>query len=502
MLFVAAVMAPLFAQVPALSAERRAVALQWDGVGGPVPGVLDLAPDGSGTLRFQLVKPERLCIGTISMAEGQAGGSWALACGGGMAASGRYTREGREALGEGRGTDTGGRAVSFAVGQALSPPPGDAAKAAPPATEPQKSGAKQPEGRKEEPAKRPATAAPSREQAATTTDALNEAELRKARERNWESSVRSAAAATRHAPAVGTNANQLTSIELDALTAQFKPCWNPNVGGRNVVDLVVEVEVYANPDGTIAQARPRQNVRLASDPFYQSAVDAAMRAVLRPKCGGIGGRPLPLPREKYEQWKAFVLVFDPKAMLGASAPGTPAAIADGASKAGDPCSLAGLGLDFGLSVIALNLSCRLLSGLGAQAALAQQYLDDPVKRAEILKDCVERYRQQPDAAGQSDSQLRQRCAAIGAGFPLLVHLGGFPTAAEQAEAVDGCVAAGGALTDDGRDALRARCVEEVSARSAAARDPRTNAIEIRSTAPPADAAKPAGRAPGRPKAAP
>ena len=49
MLFVAAVMAPLFAQVPALSAERRAVALQWDGVGGPVPGVLDLAPDGSGT---------------------------------------------------------------------------------------------------------------------------------------------------------------------------------------------------------------------------------------------------------------------------------------------------------------------------------------------------------------------------------------------------------------------------------------------------------------------
>ena len=111
-------------------------------------------------------------------------------------------------------------------------------------------------------------------------------------------------------------AQQLTGSELDGVREQFKPCWNPNFGGRNAADLVVEVEIYANPDGTIAQARPRQNIRMASDPFYQSAVDAAMRAVLRPQCGGINGTALRLPREKYEQWKSFVLVFDPKAMLG------------------------------------------------------------------------------------------------------------------------------------------------------------------------------------------
>jgi hypothetical protein len=111
-------------------------------------------------------------------------------------------------------------------------------------------------------------------------------------------------------------AAQLTGSELDGVRDQFKPCWNPNFGGRNAQDLIVEIEIYANPDGTIAQARPRQNLRMASDSFYASARDAALRAVLNPKCGGIGVTPLKLPREKYETWKAFVLVFNPKEMLG------------------------------------------------------------------------------------------------------------------------------------------------------------------------------------------
>ncbi|MBL8706420.1 MAG: hypothetical protein JNM30_16330, partial [Rhodospirillales bacterium] len=230
------------------------------------------------------------------------------------------------------------------------------------------------------------------------------------------------------------------------------------------------------------------------------------RAVLRPQCGGIGGRPLPLPREKYEQWKAFVLVFDPKAMLGAKASGAPDAVA--AAGAGDqPCSIPGPGLDFGLSVLAANLGCRLLSGLGEQAALAQQYQTDRAKRADILRNCLERFKEQPEVAGESDGQLRQRCAAIGPSFPLMVYLGGFPTATERAQAVDACVANEDAagMAEDRRAIVRARCADDVSARTAAARDPQRNMVEIRSNAPPP--ADPAGstarpREPRRPKPAP
>jgi hypothetical protein len=103
---------------------------------------------------------------------------------------------------------------------------------------------------------------------------------------------------------------QLTSDELDAVRGRIRPCWNPNFGGRNAQDLVVEVEIWANPDGTVLKAQPRANIRM-SDPFFQSAAAAATRAVLNERC-----QPLPLPREKYEQWKFFVLVFDPKAMAG------------------------------------------------------------------------------------------------------------------------------------------------------------------------------------------
>jgi hypothetical protein len=104
---------------------------------------------------------------------------------------------------------------------------------------------------------------------------------------------------------------QITATDLDAVRERIRPCWNPNFGGRNAQELVVEIEVWANPDGTVLKAQPRTNMRMSSDPFYQSAAAAAMRAVLNERC-----QPLPLPREKYEQWKFFVLVFDPKQMLG------------------------------------------------------------------------------------------------------------------------------------------------------------------------------------------
>jgi hypothetical protein len=100
---------------------------------------------------------------------------------------------------------------------------------------------------------------------------------------------------------------QITAADLDAVREQIRPCWNPTIAGRNAKGMVVELEVWANPDGTVLKAVPRSNVPMSTDPYYQSAVAAAMRAVFNPRC-----QPLPLPADKYEQWKHFVLIFDPK----------------------------------------------------------------------------------------------------------------------------------------------------------------------------------------------
>jgi hypothetical protein len=49
---------------------------------------------------------------------------------------------------------------------------------------------------------------------------------------------------------------------------------------------------------------------MKSDPFFRSAAESALRAVLNPRCN-----PLRLPPEKYEQWQTMTLNFDPREMF-------------------------------------------------------------------------------------------------------------------------------------------------------------------------------------------
>lgn len=106
-------------------------------------------------------------------------------------------------------------------------------------------------------------------------------------------------------------ARQLTVSELDAIRSQIERCWNVPIGAREAGDLVVEVNVDMNPDGTVQRARLiDRNGRYGSDSFYRAAADSAMRAVLNPRCS-----PLRLPPDKYETWKNFTLNFNPRDML-------------------------------------------------------------------------------------------------------------------------------------------------------------------------------------------
>ena len=103
----------------------------------------------------------------------------------------------------------------------------------------------------------------------------------------------------------------MTISELDAVARQFRKCWNVPAGARDAEDLLVEIFVRANPDGTIRQAKILNQGRMRSDPFYRTAAESALRAVLNPICS-----PLKLPPKKYERWKVMKLNFDPRAMFG------------------------------------------------------------------------------------------------------------------------------------------------------------------------------------------
>ncbi len=90
---------------------------------------------------------------------------------------------------------------------------------------------------------------------------------------------------------------------------QIARCWNVPAGARDAKDLVVEVRVTVDPDGTVRQATIVDQGRLG-DPFYRAAAESARRAFFNPLC-----RPLHLPPDKYAIWKDLVVDFSPKDIL-------------------------------------------------------------------------------------------------------------------------------------------------------------------------------------------
>ena len=102
----------------------------------------------------------------------------------------------------------------------------------------------------------------------------------------------------------------LTQDELSALRRQIAGCWNMPAGAKDAKDLIVEIKVWTNQDRTVQRAEVVDTGRMSRDPYYRTAAESALRAVKHPECN-----PLMLPLNKYDQWKVFTFVFNPREML-------------------------------------------------------------------------------------------------------------------------------------------------------------------------------------------
>lgn len=103
--------------------------------------------------------------------------------------------------------------------------------------------------------------------------------------------------------------NEITITELDALIGQLKKCWYVDKGMKDWKDQSVEIHVKINAMGIVEKAEIVDQTRLRSDPLWRTAAEKALRASLDPEC-----QPLPLPADKYTQWKDMIINFDPKDM--------------------------------------------------------------------------------------------------------------------------------------------------------------------------------------------
>ena len=89
---------------------------------------------------------------------------------------------------------------------------------------------------------------------------------------------------------------------------QVRPRWSPPIGALGATDLQVRVRFTLNQDGSLVGLPTIVN--RGSNPFFQAAADAAVRAVRM-------AAPLKnLPVQSYDYWREVEITFDPRDMAG------------------------------------------------------------------------------------------------------------------------------------------------------------------------------------------
>jgi hypothetical protein len=103
--------------------------------------------------------------------------------------------------------------------------------------------------------------------------------------------------------------SQLTASDLDLVREQLRPCFNPPFGAKDNPNMVADIRVAMNQDGTVQQTRIVDMGHYGSDPVFRALADSGVRALRNPQCA-----PLRLPPEKFDQWKSFIFGVSTKDM--------------------------------------------------------------------------------------------------------------------------------------------------------------------------------------------
>jgi len=101
------------------------------------------------------------------------------------------------------------------------------------------------------------------------------------------------------------SAATLSQSDIDALRAQIQACWNPPPGALEARELIVDVRLQLNRDGSVS-SEP-QVMNRGNHPQFQVAAEAARRAIKR--CA-----PYKMPIAKYDLWSDVEVRFDPREM--------------------------------------------------------------------------------------------------------------------------------------------------------------------------------------------
>ncbi len=106
----------------------------------------------------------------------------------------------------------------------------------------------------------------------------------------------------------GSYFSELSISEIDAIAGRLRACWNLDPGAQGIKDMIIEVRVFLNKDGTVRDAKILDMSRYNSDKAFRSVAESARRAVYVCQPYSIFANRY---ADKYDLWKTMLLRFNP-----------------------------------------------------------------------------------------------------------------------------------------------------------------------------------------------
>ncbi len=94
---------------------------------------------------------------------------------------------------------------------------------------------------------------------------------------------------------------------MDRVRRVLEGAWRVPIRAKENGTLIIVVELEMNPDGSIAHVQVLHGEGTPQHPTYELGVQNVLEALDSPRCN-----PLPLPKDRYSEWKKFKFRFMPK----------------------------------------------------------------------------------------------------------------------------------------------------------------------------------------------
>ena len=112
----------------------------------------------------------------------------------------------------------------------------------------------------------------------------------------------------------GSYMQELSVSEKDMIGIKLRECWNLDAGVRGVQNMLIEIRVFLNKDGTVKDVKILNKSKYNKDSAYRSVAESARRAVYicDKKKEESPFRIFPKNyQENYDTWKTLLLRFNP-----------------------------------------------------------------------------------------------------------------------------------------------------------------------------------------------